>query len=194
VTADAVEDDARLASAAQTGDRHAFDQLVARQKAATYRFVRRYIGDADEAYDVLQESFVAAWLALPRFDVGQPFAPWLRAIALNKCRDHGRRARVRARMLALFARDPTSSGVSPAEGSTQTTSPSAERLQQLDQAIARLPAKYKEPLLLTLVNGLSQREAARELGATEKAIEMRIRRAKRELSAAVGEPTKAPEG
>lgn len=186
MTADAVESDAGLASAACNGERHAFDRLVARHKAATYRLVRRYIGDADDAYDVLQDTFVAAWLALPRFDPAQPFEPWLRAIALNKCRDHGRRARVRLRMLTGFAHDPTSSPPLATPGSEPPASPARERrLQQLDQAVARLPAKYKEPLLLTLVSGLSQREAAQELGLTEKAVELRIRRARQQLVAAV---------
>lgn len=194
MTAEAVDTDALLASAAQNGDRQAFNQLVVRHKAAAYRLVRRYIGDPEEAYDVLQETFVAAWLALARFDPRQPFAPWLRAIALNKCRDHGRRTSVRLRVLTAFARDPTSSGMWGAAGSEQVASSAPERLQQLDQAIARLPAKYKEPLLLTLVSGLSQRETARELGLSEKAVEMRIRRAKRHLAAALAARGKAAEG
>ncbi|HTY50205.1 MAG TPA: RNA polymerase sigma factor [Steroidobacteraceae bacterium] len=191
MTADAVESDGHLISAARRGERAAFNELVTRHKALTYRLIRRYIGDADEAYDVLQETFVAAWLALSRFDPQQPFAPWLRAIALNKCRDHARRASVRIRMLTLFARDPTSPGRTGPVGSEQGSSEPSERRQRLDQAISRLPSKYKEPLLLTLVSGLSQREAAEELGLTEKAVEMRIRRAKRHLLAALAEdPTR----
>lgn len=194
MTADAVESDAGLASAARNGERKAFNKLVTRHKAVTYRLVRRYVGDADEAYDVLQDTFVAAWLALSRFDPRQPFAPWLRAIALNKCRDYGRRASVRIRMHTLFARDPTSPGLSGKSVSEQDALHSAERLRQLDQAIARLPSRYKEPLLLTLVSGLSQRETARELGLTEKAVEMRIRRAKRQLLAAIAQVSPGPEG
>jgi len=187
VTADAVGSDAQLINAARSGERAAFNELVTRHKALTYRLIRRYLGDADEAYDVLQETFVAAWLALSRFDPQQPFAPWLRAIALNKCRDYGRRASVRIRMLTLFARDPTSPGRAGPLDSEQGSAEVSGRRQRLDQAISRLPSKYKEPLLLTLVSGLSQREAAEELGLTEKAVEMRIRRAKRHLLAALGE-------
>ena len=194
MTANAVERDAQLISAARNGERSAFDELVARHKQATYRLVRRYIGDADEAYDVLQDTFVAAWLALPRFDLRQPFTPWLRAIALNKCRDYGRRASVRIRMLMQFARDPTSPGASADRAVTPETSHRAERLQWLDEALSRLPAKYKEPLLLTLVSGLSQREAAEELGLTEKAVEMRIRRAKQLLTTASTPLSHVPEG
>lgn len=187
MTADAVGSDAQLINAARSGERAAFNELVTRHKALTYRLIRRYLGDADEAYDVLQETFVAAWLALSRFDPQQPFAPWLRAIALNKCRDYGRRASVRIRMLTLFARDPTSPGRAGPLDSEQGSAEVSGRRQRLDQAISRLPSKYKEPLLLTLVSGLSQREAAEELGLTEKAVEMRIRRAKRHLLAALGE-------
>ena len=56
------------------------------------------------------------------------------------------------------------------------------RLARLDKAIASLPALYKEPLLLTTVQGLSQDEAAAILKTTRKAVEMRLYRARRKLS------------
>lgn len=174
--------DQSLVQAAQAGDRRAFDELVRRHKAPLYRLVRRYVGDADDAYDILQNTFVAAWLALRRFDSGEPLIAWLRAIALNKCRDYGRRWAARRRFLALFAS-------AMASGQTQDDCSSADPdpdengyLRQLDQAIAALPRRYKEPLLLTLVAGLTQREAAEQLGTSPKAIEMRIRRAKERLA------------
>ena len=58
---------------------------------------------------------------------------------------------------------------------------------QLDQAIACLPAFYKEPLLLTTVSGLSQQDAAAQLKTTTKAIEMRIRRARKKITEALAE-------
>lgn len=57
-----------------------------------------------------------------------------------------------------------------------------ERLHRLDQAIAGLPAFYKEPLLLTTVGGLSNIEAAETLKTTPKAIEMRLYRARQKLN------------
>ena len=56
-----------------------------------------------------------------------------------------------------------------------------DRLQRLDAAIAALPAFYKEPLLLTAISGLSQKEAASQLNTTVKAIELRVRRARQKL-------------
>ena len=55
------ESDAALAARAINGDRSAFNLIVRRHQEPLYRFIRRYVGDADEAYDLLQETFVSAW-------------------------------------------------------------------------------------------------------------------------------------
>ncbi|WP_415492074.1 RNA polymerase sigma factor, partial [Brevundimonas diminuta] len=64
-------------------------------KAGLYRFVRRYVGDADETYDLVQEAYAAAWLAIRRYDPERSFEAWLRTIAINKCRDWSRRRKIR---------------------------------------------------------------------------------------------------
>jgi len=74
---------------------------MARHKGWLYQFIRRYVADRDDAYDVLQESFVSAWGALGRFDPERPLEAWLRRIALNKCRDRARRSAVRRRRRIL---------------------------------------------------------------------------------------------
>jgi RNA polymerase sigma-70 factor (ECF subfamily) len=187
VTDDATPSDADLALRGQAGDRHAFDLLVRKHKEPLYRFVRRYIGADDDAYDIIQDTFISAWMALRRYDRQKSFAAWLRAIALNKCRDFGRRQAVRRRVLRLIApheRDASSDERS-ADAARETVT--TKRLQRLDQAIADLPPFYKEPLLLTTIAGLSQQEAAVELQTTTKAIEMRIRRAKKKLAQALSD-------
>jgi RNA polymerase sigma-70 factor (ECF subfamily) len=181
--------DEDLASLAKRGDRAAFESLVRRHKDDLYRFVRRYVGQADDAYDVLQDAMVAAWLGLPRYDPARPFAPWLRTIALNKCRDFGRRQTVRRLFHRTLAQDWTAHQTPvEAQGVPDDTALSDDRLDRLDRAIADLPALYKEPLLLTTVSGLSREDAARFLKTTPKAIEMRLYRARRKLRAALGEP------
>ena len=89
-------DDADLVVATLNRDERAFSELMRRHKHSLYRFVRSYVGDASEAHDLVQESFVSAWAALSRFEREKPFAVWLRRIALNKCRDWTRRRKVRA--------------------------------------------------------------------------------------------------
>ena len=182
MTRDAAPSDSDLADQALNGDKHAFDQLVERHKGPLFRFVRRSTGNDDDAYDIVQDSFVAAWLALQRFNRTKSFATWLRAIALNKCRDHGRRQTVRRRFLRLFAPRDTATAEAEDLRAKEQDQREAQRLAELDRAISELPTFYKEPLLLTTVSGLSQAQAAQQLSTTEKAVEMRIRRAKKKLT------------
>lgn len=181
------EIDRRLAAAAQAGDRAAFERLILRHKQPLYRLVRRYVGDADDAYDVLQDCFVAAWLALGRFDTRQAFSPWLRAIAINKCRDHGRRRIVRRRFWLLLSQANDFAANAAMEDVGQHDDIETVRLRRLDEAIGSLPRWYKEPLLLTMISGLTHAQAARQLKTTTKAVEMRIRRAKARLRDALSD-------
>ncbi len=180
------ESDESIAARAKDGDRGAFDLLVKRHKDGIYRFIRRYVGQADDAYDVLQNCFVAAWSGLGRYDAARPFLPWLRTIALNKCRDFGRRQTVRRFVLSAFATERGEPSTELLEEQRSEDRAETERLAELDRVIAALPAFYKEPLLLTTVSGLSQQEAAALLETTPKAVEMRIYRARRKVIAALG--------
>lgn len=181
------ESDEDLAARARAGDRAAFDALVRHHKEGLYRFVRRYLGSADEGYDVLQETFLSAWLALRRYDPARPFLPWLRTIALNKCRDAGRRQTVRRLFLRAFAREAADQRTTAhLDRERDAQAALDERLARLDRAIADLPALYKEPLLLTTVSGLTHKEAAAMLKTTPKAIEMRLARARSRLADALG--------
>jgi len=163
---------ADLVRRAAAGDRASFEAIVRLHKQPLYSFIRRYLGNRDDAYDLLQDSFVAAWTAIGRFDSSRPLAPWLRTIALNKCRDFSRRETVRRMVLGLFS----------AGSSSDAPDPQDHRLDALDRAIAQLPPFYKEPLLLTAISGLSHVEAASMLKTTPKAIEMRVRRARQKLA------------
>lgn len=176
MTSEPETSDGDLISRAAAGDRAAFEIIVQRHKQPLFRFIRRYLGNRDDAYDLLQDTFVAAWTALGRFDSSRPLAPWLRTIALNKCRDFSRRQTVRRMILNLFAAE------AEPQVSSEVSNSQDRRLDELDRAIAQLPAFYKEPLLLTAISGLSHSEAASALKTTPKAIEMRLRRARQKLA------------
>ncbi len=172
-------DDASLVALALQGRQQAFTALMRRHKDKTYRFIRAYVGDAEEAYDLLQETFVAAWSALSGFDTGRPFTTWLKRIALNKCRDWTRRRKVR-RFFFGAAKLETSPDIADPTPSPDTHLENA--LERLELAIADLPPSLKEPLLLTAIEGLSHQEAAGLLGLSVKAVETRVYRAKLALA------------
>jgi RNA polymerase sigma-70 factor (ECF subfamily) len=178
--AGASESDAALATRAAKGDRAAFNAFVQRHQEVLYRFIRRYVGDADEAYDLLQETFVSAWQALGRYDPSRPAPTWLRRIALNKCRDWGRRRAVRRFFYgAIDLETVNPPGIVTESGAEDPA------LGRLDRALALLPAQLKEPLLLTAFEGLSHQDAGKVLGISPKAVEMRIYRARKQLAEAM---------
>ena len=183
MTAAADLPDASLAVAARQGDQAAFAALMRRHKGWLYQFIRRYVADRDDAYDVLQESFVSAWGALSRFDPERPFEAWLRRIALNKCRDRARRDAVRRAALRLFGFGgggiSAESVVAPLADSTATVD---HALRRLETAIGKLSRQLKEPLVLTMLEGLSHKEAGALFGINAKAVETRVYRAKRQLA------------
>lgn len=179
-------DDQELAARSVAGDERAFMWLMRRHKESLYRFIRRYTGEPDPAYDLLQETFASAWTALKRYDRDRPMGAWLRRIALNKCRDWSRRRAVR-RWLTRGEPLDSPAGLNLADGgqSPEEAASESQRLSRLDRAIAGLPPGLREPLILTALEDLSQEDAGRVLGLTAKAVELRVYRARRALAAAL---------
>jgi RNA polymerase sigma-70 factor (ECF subfamily) len=185
MTADpAARDDAALVAGALAGESRAFTEIMRRHKEAIYRFVRRYVGDGDEAYDLVQETFLSAWTALSSFDTGKSLSVWLRRIALNKCRDWSRRRQVRS--FFFGAKSINASAIDVAQ--PPAVAGDDGRMAALDASIAALPRSLKEPLLLTAFEGLSHKEAAVVLNVSPKAIETRVYRAKQRLGRDLGLP------
>lgn len=176
-----------LAAAAAAGDDRAYSTLVTRHKNGLYRLLRRYLGNDDEAYEAVQEAFIAAWSALHRYDPARPFGAWLRTIAINKARDRGRRIAVRR---LIFGNQPfedsaAQSSVDPAVAVDEAIV-NSERLADLDRAIARLPSALRAPLILTALEGRSQAEAGAILGLSAKSVETRTYRARKILATVLG--------
>lgn len=179
------ESDAQLVRRALAGEERAFTVLMRRHKDGLYRFARRYTGNADEAYEIVQLTFISAWKALIRFETNRAFDVWLRAIAINKCRDRARRAKVRR---LVFGPPPDRETYTP-EPPSQTPGPDVQmsdrdELRAVEAAIAELPQGLKAPLILTTIDGLTMAEAGEVLGITAKAVENRLYRARKALTEA----------
>lgn len=160
-----------------------------RHKSWVHSFCLRYVSDADAAFDVTQETFVAAWRSIGRFDQNRPWTTWLRAIALNKCRDRGRRELVRRAIRGVLGADSEESlaHADPAPD-PEARLVHKESSDRVSRAIAELPQRLKEPLLLTCFDGLSHAEAGDLLGVSPKTIETRVYRARRKLVLQLGIP------
>ena len=178
--------DAELAALALAGRQDAYRALLARHREGVFRLIRATTGDPHEALDITQETFIAAFAALARYDGERPFSVWVKQIALNKCRDWARRRRVRS----FFTRAvPLEDAFDLADDAVPADVQAADRaeLARVAAAMAQLPARLREALVLRTVDGLSQAEAAEVLAVSEKTIETRLFRARAKLKALLGE-------
>lgn len=178
--------DRELAALAGTGRNDVYRELLARYKAPVFRLIRHHVGDADEAMDLTQESFVAAFAAIGRYDGERPFRIWIARIAVNKCRDWARRRAVRSfftRALPLEnAHDVATDGPAP-----DVEAGDREELARVRRAMAGLPQNLREVLVLRGVEELGQAETAELLKVSEKTVETRLYRARAKLRALLGE-------
>ena len=114
---------------AAAGERDAFDELVRRHRTRVYALALRICRNSDDAEDALQETFIAAYRALPRFDRRARVSTWLYRIATNKCYD------------ILARRRPTAdSGIAPG-GGRSARSVRAQRAERAAHAGARRAAR-----------------------------------------------------
>jgi RNA polymerase sigma factor (sigma-70 family) len=185
--------DQDLAARACANQEDAYRELLSRHKTAVYRLIVKHIGDADEAMDLTQETFVAGFAALDRYDGERPFRIWIARIALNKCRDWGRRRKVRAffsRALPLESAHHVASNTPPPDMETSDR----QELARVRAAIGELPANLREVLLLRGMDEVSQSEAAAMLDVSEKTIETRLYRARTRLKALLAGTSDSSQG
>tara|TARA_R110001606_G_scaffold71247_20_gene164016 strand:+ start:7243 stop:7830 length:588 start_codon:yes stop_codon:yes gene_type:complete len=182
-----------VSARAAGGDRAAFSDLMRQTKAALFRIIRRYVGDEQEAWDLLQDTYAAAWLSIHRYDPARPFEAWLRTIALNKCRDWSRRRFVRRLIRGgLDLSSPEALAVPDGSDPADDRMEAAGRLSRLVEELDRLPPHLRAPLLLTAIEGRGQAETAGILGISVKTVETRVARARRKLSDALRETAAGP--
>ncbi|PZO74085.1 RNA polymerase sigma factor [Sphingomonas sp. Marseille-Q8236] len=174
--------DAELATLSIAGRQAAYAEIMRRHRQSVFRVVRACVGEADEALDLLQETFVAAHHALSRYDGDRSMRAWLSAIAINKCRDWGRKRTVRRFLTFATPIGPEAEAVADDQVGIDDAASDRQELDRVTRAISALPANLKEPLVLRTIEGLSQAETADVLGISEKAVETRLYRARRTLA------------
>ena len=174
---DRTTDDIHLVSAAQRGDLIAFELLVRRYGTPAYRIALRILGNPTDAEDVMQDSLLQAWQALPELRDRRLFSTWLYRIVTNRC------------LNAIRSRRATE--LLPNEIEDETRRPNhvteaRRQLQTLRRAIMRLTPEQRVPFVLRELEGLSYEEIAEVLGTTVPAVKGRLHRARLALMDAIG--------
>lgn len=172
-------DDAELLASARAGDPDAFATLVGRYEVRIVRLVRGMVPESDTE-DVTQEAFLKAFRKIGDFDGRSSFYTWLYRIAANTAMDW--RKKERHRRHAPLPEGPEGEDAVPSlEAGPETAVTRRELAARIDAAIASLPEKYREILLLREIEGLSYEEISKELGMSKGTVESRLFRARERL-------------
>ena len=166
----------------QHGDVAAFAELVERYEQPLWSFLRRFVGDAATAEDLLQETFLRVVRGAGDWKREAKFSTWLYTIARNLCTDHARRSAFRS-ATSLDDAGALSSGAPGADGALLDR----EIAARIDRAVADLPLEQREVFLMREVMELPFAEIARAVGASEPTVKSRMRYALERLRAALDE-------
>ncbi len=164
-----------LVERAQAGDRDAFEMLVRQKVDAVYRTAYAILGNAADAQDATQETFIAAWRSLPRLREPERFAAWLGRITTNACRMALRHKRS-VREIPMEVDDDRAALASyePPDGSVADA-------QTFDRAFERLPVEQRALLVAHHLDGRPLADIALELEVPLGTVKSRLHTARAAL-------------
>ncbi len=168
--------DEELLARVAVGDPAAARALVARKLPRLLALAARMLGDSVEAQDVAQEAFVRIWKQAPKWQPGAArFDTWLHRVALNLCYD-----RLRRRREIAYAEPPEriDEGPAPDRGLE-----AADTGRRVGLALAALPDRQREAIVLCHYQELGNIEAAHLMGVSVEALESLLGRGRRALRA-----------
>ncbi len=173
--------DQALVERVQQGDKKAFDVLVLKYQTRIAKLVVRFLRNADDVPDVVQEAFIKAYRALPNFRGDSAFYTWLYRIAINTAKNH---------LVATGRKTPQNSidaqevekydaGAWLTEFATPEREMFASELKStVNKAIGDLPPDLREAITLREIEGLSYEEIADVMDCPIGTVRSRIFRAR----------------
>ncbi len=180
-------DETLLLADLRRGDPMAFEYLVRHFGPPLLTVIRRYLGCEDFCQDVLQETYLAAFRAIERFEGASKLGTWLHRIAVNaalmKLRSQKRRPEVAIEdLLPKYLEDGHRENPGPAWCVTGDSEAEARERQMLVRsAIDRLPETYRVVVLLRDIDGLDTQQTAAILETSESVVKTRLHRARQAL-------------
>lgn len=176
----AVTPDTDLVARAAAGDGVCFDQLVDRYHRQIANFVFRMVGNYETALDLTQEVFIKVYSSLGRYNPEFKFSTWIYKIASNTAIDYLRKQSVSVSPLYMVSGDDEEFELPiPAKGpNPERALERTERSAQIEEAISKLPPRYRELIVLRHVSELSYDEIAEVTALPLGTVKNRIFRAR----------------
>ena len=178
--------DRELMTRVQGDDEAAFAALMERWELPVKSVIARLVFNVSEAEELAQETFVRVWQQREKFRAGAEFRPWVFSIAVNLARN---RLRWWRRRPTVELQQWSEAGGEGREAKGERGGPEfleqTERAAAVRDAIAALPTELREAIVLFEFEEMSQAEIAETIGATVKAVETRVHRAREKLRVAL---------
>lgn len=167
-----------LVRRAAEGDTSAFEELVWRYENKVYGLALRMCGSPEDAWDVAQEAFLAAWRGLPSFRGEAGFSTWIYRLTANAAIDHLRQTRRQREEVPL---DEDALTLASGDGGPQQSAEDKELRAAVASAMESLSVDHRRILVLRELRELSYEEIARELDIDLGTVKSRISRARKAL-------------
>jgi RNA polymerase sigma-70 factor (ECF subfamily) len=177
----AAPEDSVLINLVLTGNAECFGALMDRHLAAVRGRIRGMTRCTSDADDIMQEVQLKIWRRLESYRSEASFRTWMTRVAINEALQFYRKAN---RLPLVHESTELTELTSPSESPLQACV-RAELTERLKAAVERLPAKYKQVVVLHNLQELSLQETAQELQATTPAVKTQLFRAKAALSKAL---------
>jgi RNA polymerase sigma-70 factor (ECF subfamily) len=167
--------DEELVARSIRGDADSFNQLILRWERPIYALAYRTIGREEDARDVVQETFLRAFRALPGFRGQAKFSSWLYRIALNLCRDWVRRERRTPVVQAPEGVDvlDMAATAAPSESLDDLVA-RRDTARLVETLMARLPEEQRTAIVLKEYHGLTFQEIADLVGCPLSTVKTRL--------------------
>lgn len=178
------QEEAQWLAAARRGDRNAFSKLVQAYQIPVYNLTYRMLGNAQEAEDAAQETFLRAYKRLNTYEPDKKFSNWMLSIASHYCIDLLRRRRF---TWLSVEEDPSVQGLSSDEERPEDAALRQERAEQVRALLNYLDPDYRVPLVLRYWQDLSYKEIADILNLSEPAVKTRLHRARLQMASLLEE-------
>jgi RNA polymerase sigma-70 factor, ECF subfamily len=159
VSSEALQDDTQHVKASQQGDQDAFAFLVQKHQRRVFNMVLRMLQDYEEAGEITQEAFIAAWQGLPSFRGEARFATWLYRIAYNCALKQLERCKRERSLQATMAAEQILEEVNKQKQAEDILELRARQAMVREQ-IEKLPDKYRSVLILRHLQEMTYEEMA----------------------------------
>ena len=160
---------------ARRGDQAAFARLVGAYQRPVYNLCYRMLGNASEAEDAAQETFVRMYTKLHTYQPERKLSSWVLSIASHYCIDRLRRRR--GVWLSLDD-EPIATMLPSHNRGPEEIALREESRDEVQRLVDTLPAAYRVPLILRYWHDLSYAEIAEVMGLTVQAVKSRLHRAR----------------